>query len=256
MLFSSIVYIGIDPSPGKKSIHYAALSPELDLLARAQGDLNALLTFLSGQHQAVIAIHGPARPNARILTNADQRERYLIPMGKGRPGNMRVAEYTLRQHGLSVFQTPAKAADAPQWMQTAFKLTDKLEKSGYQPWQPGLEHPNRILEVLPELGYRTWLPGQLLPPNSLHGRLQRMLALYDLGLRLPDPMAFFEEITRYRLLQGVLPLDQVLTAPALSALAAAYLAWQAAHQPAALTQVGIPSEGQITIPAALLRDQN
>jgi hypothetical protein len=255
MLFSSIVYIGIDPSPGKKSIHYAALSPELDLLARAHGDLNTLLAFLSGQQQAVIAIHGPARPNARILTNADRREQYLIPLSKGRPGNMRVAEYTLRQHGLPVFQTPAKAADAPQWMQTAFKLTEKLGKSGYQPWQPGADHLNQILEVLPELGYRAWLPGQVLPANSLHGRLQRMLALYDLGLKLPDPMSFFEEITRYRLLQGVLPLDTVLSAPALSAMAAAYLAWQAAHQPADLTQVGIPQEGQITLPAALLRDQ-
>lgn len=252
MLFSPIAYIGVDPTPGKRTIHYAALSPQLELLARGQGNLNAVLAFIGGHQQAVIAIHGPMQPNQQILTDADRREKLLIPMGKGRPGNMRVAEYALRQHHLPVYQTPAKDADAPQWMRTSFKLYAKMQKNGFQPWAAGEDRPFQFLETLPELAYRHWLPGEILPVNTLHGRIQRQLALYDLDLQIPDPMDFFQEITRFRLLQGTLPLDLVYSPATLSALAAAHIAWQTAHQPEALTAVGIPQEGQITLPAGLI----
>ena len=255
MLFASIAYIGVDPAPGKRAIHYAALGPDLELLARGQGDLNTLLTFLSGQQQAVVAIHGPMQPNHQIITDADRREQYLIPMSKGRPGNMRVAEYTLRQHDLPVFQTPAKTADAPQWMQTSFQLYEKLNKAGFQPRQPEQAAPLQYLEVIPELGYRAWLENVLLPANTLLGRLQRQLALYNLGLEIPDPMTFFEEVTRFRILQGTLTQDLVYTPAQLSALAAAYLAWQSQRQPEGLAYVGIPTEGQIALPARLIADQ-
>jgi hypothetical protein len=254
MLFASIAYIGVDPAPGKRTIHYAALGPDLELLARGQGDLNALLTFLSGHQQAVAAIHGPMQPNHQILTDADRREQYLIPMSKGRPGNMRVAEYTLRQHGLPVFQTPAKSADAPQWMQTSFQLYAKLKKAGFQPGQPEQTASLQFLEVLPELGYRAWLESDILPPNTLLGRLQRQLALYELGLQIPDPMTFFEEVTRFRILQGALPQDQIYTPPQLSALAAAYLAWQSQRQPESLAYVGIAKEGLVAVPAMLIAE--
>jgi hypothetical protein len=257
MLFSSIAYIGADLTPGKKSIHYAALGPDLELLARGQGDLKALLTFLSGQQQAVLAIHGPARPNQQILTDAGRREQYLIPMRKGRPGNMRVAEYTLRQQRLPSPQTPAQTADAPQWMRESFKLTKQLEKSGYKAWQPGADHPHQFLEALPEHGFLAWLAddapgGVLLPAGSLHGRMQRQMLLYRLDLPVPDPMNYFEEITRFRILQGATPQDIILPAPALASLAAAFMARQAAREPEFLTLLGIPQEGQIAVPQALL----
>ena len=251
MLFASIAYIGVDPSPGRRAIHYAALGPDLELLARGAGDLNALMTFLGSHQQAVVAVHGPMQPNHQILTNADRREQYLIPMGKGRPGNMRVAEYNLRQHGLPVFQTPASSTDAPLWMQTSFDLYARLQKAGFQPAHPENESSLQFLEVIPELGYHAWLENKILPPNTLLGRLQRQLALYQRGLALPDPMEFFEEITRFRILQGTLPLEQVLSTPQLSVLAAAYLAWQSQQQPEEITYVGIPSEGQIAFPAEL-----
>jgi hypothetical protein len=60
-------------------------------------------------------------------------------------------------------------------------------------------------------------------------------------------MSFFEEITRFRLLQGILPKDIVYSAPAQTALAAAYMAWLAETQPNTLTLVGVPDEGQITL---------
>ena len=252
MLFSKIAYIGVDPAPGKKSIHYAALGAELEILSLGSGDLNALRTFLSGHQAAVVAVHGPNQPNHQILTDAGRREQYLIPLGVGRPGNMRVAEHHLRKHDLPCYQTPDKVDSAPVWMQTSFKLWDCLKKMDYQPATHGSQYPHQSLEVIPELGYRAWLSGTILPAASLHGRMQRQLILYELGLHIPDPMEFFEEITRYRLLQGALPQDPVYSAATLSALAAAFLAWQSHNQPEKLTTHGLPQEGQITLPAALI----
>jgi hypothetical protein len=254
MLFSTIAFIGVDPAPGRKSIHYAALGPDMEILSLGAGDLNAVNTFLSGHQQAVIAVHGPSRPNQQILTDAERREQYLIPLSVGRPGNMRVAEYHLRQRGLPCYQTPAEAGAAQVWMQTGFRLWEGLRKSGCQPWTPEEEHPRQTLEVIPELGYRAWLEGNLLPANTLFGRLQRQMILYERGLQIPDPMDFFEEVTRFRLLHGTVSQDLVYSAGALSALAAAFLAWQARHEPDQLTAVGLPQEGLIHLPASLIQD--
>lgn len=70
------------------------------------------------------------------------------------------------------------------------------------------------------------LSGQeILPRRTLEGRIQRALILYEEGLRIPDPMDFFEEITRHKLMQGILPLENVYLFRQLDALAAAYIAW-------------------------------
>ena len=44
-------------------------------------------------------------------------------------------------------------------------------------------------------------------------------------------MNFFEEVTRFRILQGQLPNDQVYSTAMIAALAAAYLAWQTKNNP-------------------------
>ena len=247
MLFSECSYIGVDLSPGKKNIQYAVIDDQLDLLAMAQGDLNQLLTFLRSQQQAVLAIHGPARPNQGILMDAERREEYLIPMSKGRPGNMRVAEYALRKQQLPTYRTPAQATEAPSWMQTSFKLYSLLPEAGYQPYNPEQPLQRIYMEVIPETCFVAWLEGKILPASTVHGRMQRQLILYEEGLKVADPMTYFEEITRYRILQGILPKDIIYPTNALTALTAAYMGWLAAKQPKSLAMVGIPEEGQIAV---------
>lgn len=251
MLFSGELYIGIDLTRGEKSITYAALDQDLETVTLTQGDYSSLLAFLGGQQKAVLGICGPAQPNAGILVDAESRTRFLIELGKGRPGNMRVAEYQLRQQKLPVYQTPDSASSAPDWMKTSFKLYKHLLKTGYQAYFAGCHADRQMVETLPEAGYSAWLPGEVLSRNSFHGRLQRQLALYDLGVNLPDPMSFFEEITRFKIMQGALPEKIVFSAGMLSALGAAYLAWQTQHQTGEIALVGIRQEGQIAVPACL-----
>lgn len=253
MLFSTDAYIGIDLTQGKKTIYYAALDAKLGLISLAQGDLKSVMTFLAAQHQAVVGIHGPASPNLGILTDAERRNQLPFQFGKGRPGNMRVAEYELRKNQLSVYRTPQQPEDAPGWMQTSFKCYKSLREMEYQPFQVETKASRQFLEVIPENSYQAWAEGTLIPAHTLLGRIQRQLILYDRGVGVGDPMAYFEEITRFRLRQGVLPEDMVYAAPTLAALAAASIAWQAGNEPEKLALLGVPEEGQIATPRKLIR---
>ncbi|MCB2178730.1 DUF429 domain-containing protein [bacterium] len=252
MLFSTDAFIGIDLTQGKKTIYYAALDGKLGLISLAQGDLKSVMTFLASQHQAVVGIHGPARPNMGILTDAERRNQLPFQFGKGRPGNMRVAEYELRQKQLAVYRTPRRDEDAPGWMQTSFKCYQRLREMDYQPFQMGIKASRQFLEVIPEHGYRAWAEGVLIPAHTLAGRIQRQLILYDRGVGVGDPMDFFEEITRFRIRQGVLPEEMVYSAPILAALAAATIAWQTVNEPEQLALLGVAEEGQITVPKKLI----
>ena len=64
-------------------------------------------------------------------------------------------------------------------------------------------------------------------------------------------MNFFEEITRFKLMKGILPTDQVYAADMLDVLAAAYTAWMAANRPDQVSAIGEASEGQIIVPGKL-----
>ena len=84
-----------------------------------------------------------------------------------------------------------------------------------------------------------------LPPfayGTLEGRIQRQLVLSNQELDVPDAMEFFEEITRYKLLHGVLPADNILPQPELDAWMAAYVAWLACHEADKLHVHGSPQE--------------
>ena len=252
MLFSEHTYIGVDLTPGKKNIQYAAIDDNLELLSLSHGDFAQVQTFLRSQQQATLAVHGPSRPNQRILTDAERRDQYLIPLGKGRPGNMRVAEYTLRKRKLPTYRTPSQIEDAPPWMQNSFKFFSMLNEAGFQPYQKEQSLQRKYVEVIPEVSFYAWLDGKALPAKTLHGRMQRQLVLYNLGLKIADPMTYFEEITRFRILQGILPQDLVYSSPTQTALAAAYMAWLVENEPESITLVGIPDEGQIAVLANLI----
>ncbi len=61
-------------------------------------------------------------------------------------------------------------------------------------------------------------------------------------------MDFFLEVTRYKLIQGDLPDQDILPFDELNALAAAQVAWLAAQHPDHLDLIGDPDEGQIALP--------
>jgi hypothetical protein len=90
---------------------------------------------------------------------------------------------------------------------------------------------------------------------TVEGRLQRQLALHERGLRIPDPMEYFEEITRHKLLNGILPQELVYPPEQLDALVAALTAWVASERRAELSRLGHDLEGYISLPVPALKEK-
>ena len=254
MLFNRSIYIGIDPTAGPKAIAYAALDEDLRPMALGQGNLAEVLAFIGGQQEALVGVHAPARLNQGLMADEERRAGFSPPPTPGRWEDLRLAEYELIRRGLEIYQTPGKEKPVKGWMRTGFTLHKRLNELGYKAY-PDEKSKRLVAEVSPEVCYRMWLERKPFPKRSLEGRLQRQLALYDLELDIPDPMRFFEEVTRHRILQGELPDEAIYTSGELQGLAIAYTAWKAANRPDEVSLLGDAAEGRILIPAARLQEK-
>jgi len=253
MLFEQSVFIGIDPTAGKRPLAYAAIDKDLRLLCLDSGDIQDVTAFAGGQEQALVAICGPQRPHQGLMGQEDLRASLRPVPRPGRWGGYRVAEYILNQHKIRMPRTRAQPELCPSWMQVSFDLYRRLANMGYEMYPGGEDASHLMIETYPYAAYAVLLGHLPLPKTGLEGRLQRQLVLYDLGVGVPDPMRIFEEITRYRLMQGKLPLEGLYHARALDALVAAYTAWKAAVKPKGITLVGDATEGQIVLPVEALK---
>lgn len=237
-------YIGIDLASSRSKITWVSLDGHLQPEAVRSGDLDEALAFVGQYAAAAVGVHAPRRLNQGIVTDPDRRAQLALPIRPGRPGEMRVAEYALRLRKLPVYRTPAQPDKAKPWMAAGFSLYRHLEQGDQF----------RVLEVLPEVCFWVWLGKRPLPRGSLEGRLQRQLILYEMGVDIADPMLFFQEITRHRVYQGTLPLDDLYSPNELHALAAAFTAWLAARHPERVSFVGDKGEGEIAVPVAALKN--
>ncbi|MEJ2601126.1 MAG: DUF429 domain-containing protein [Anaerolineales bacterium] len=250
MLFANMTFIGIDPTAGQRPFSYAALDGDLQMLALGQGSMDDVLAFVAGQRQAFVAVNAPTRPNQGLLADPQVRQSLNPPPRPGRWLDFRIAEYLLRQHNISIPQTPAKEQESPNWMQMGFKLYRRLELLDYRPYHVDGAR-RQFMEIYPHASFTMLLGVLPFPKHTLEGRIQRQLILYASKVNVPDAMLFFEEITRYRLLNGILPSEDLFTPGELDALVAAYSAWLAGNQPDQVCLIGDPREGQIVLPGEL-----
>lgn len=126
-------------------------------------------------------------------------------------------------------------------------IKKKIIQSGLKPYLTS-NAPKQWVETNPLECFRS-LSGQT--PQSrrtLGGLIQRALILYDHGVQIDDPMEFFEEITRYHLMAGVMPMELLYSASELDALAAAYITWMLINKPVQVDLTKEKGEGMILIP--------
>jgi hypothetical protein len=109
-------------------------------------------------------------------------------------------------------------------------LKAKSMRAGFHPFSQK-SYPKQWLETNAQDCYQALSGHKLLPRRALEGRLQRSAILYEQGLQITDPIDIFEEITRYKLIQGILPMDKLPSSRELDALVAAYLAWMSLNRP-------------------------
>jgi hypothetical protein len=111
----------------------------------------------------------------------------------------------------------------------ATEIRKPLSALGFKPITK--DASRRWLETDAQRNFLALCEHKLLSGRTLEGRIQRALMLYELGLQIPDPMDFFEEITRYKLMQGELPLENSYSLRELHALMAGCVAWMSVNQP-------------------------
>jgi predicted nuclease with RNAse H fold len=245
------VFLGIDPTSGKKSFTYAVLDKDLRLLALTDGEAEDVLAFVESQPSTVVAINAPSDLNRGLVEKKLKKE--MTAPHQVRGAQMRLCEYELRKHGISVSGTPSHMTSCPSWMQLGFGLYRKLEKMGFSTY-PDLDAPHQLMETHPHACY--CILAETVPQSkpSLEGRLQRQLLLYERGVRIRDSMDFFEEITRHKMMKGIWPVELLYLPEELDALAAAYTAWLAYRKPEQVSLIGDKKEGQIVLPEKELKE--
>ncbi len=230
---------------------YTALDGDLRLQAIGRGSAADVLAYISGQPSAYVAINAPRRPALGLMRQESVRQSLQPPPRPGSWLKYRVAEYQLH---LPILPTPDDINACPGWMKRGFDLFNRLDGLGFSPYLAGGDSVKQSLEVQAYATFCAVLGQAPFPSETLEGRLQRQLALRELGLRLADPMDFFEDVTPHRLLRGSLPLKAIHTPDELDALAAAFTAWLAAQRSPQVTLLGAPEEGQIVVPLPGLLD--
>ncbi len=238
-----VTYLGVVLMAETRTFAYAALGEEWNVLALGGGSLEDAAAYAAGQSAAWVAVHAARRLNLGRVARDDVQPALF----GGRAANLRLSEWQLQQRGLNVPRTPAALKDCPSWMRQGFAFYDQLERLGYVPY-PQVDAPRQYFEVHTGACFAALLR-HVFAPGTLEGRLQRQLMLVEQGVDLPDPMDFFEEVTRHRLLQGILPFEKVYAQGELDALCAAWMAWLAAHTPERLMVVGDAEEGLVYLPA-------
>ena len=251
MLLSKTTYIGIDLSGGRHPCTYAVLDEDCQLIEMSAGEVEEVLAFLGNQQETLVAINAPHCPNLGLVRK--QAEKQNLTSGHLRGVDMRLAEHELRGYGIAVSPTSSRLETCAAWMQTGFDFHGKLGGMGYKIF-PTENASHQWLETHPHAAFCTLLGKLPLPKPTLEGRLQRQLVLYEQAMGIRDPMNFFEEITRHRLLKGVLPIEFIYTPEELDALVAAYTAYTAASQPGKVIWVGNKQEGQIVLPVSELKE--
>ena len=252
MFFTDAVYVGIDTTSGHKAFTYAALDRNLNLVALAEAEMEEMVAFLGGQQSATVAVNSPSHVNVGLVRK--QLESQSLTPHQLRGVDVRQAEYELRQRGIAVSGTGGRMVLCPAWVQVGFALYAKLSKLGFKPY-PAENASHQWLETHPHADFCVLLDGNPLPKPTLEGRLQRELILHERGVGIKDPMDFFEEITRHRLINGILPMELVHSSEQLDALVAAYTAWLAVEKPDELTRLGNAQEGFIALPVAALKEK-
>ncbi|GAP15503.1 hypothetical protein LARV_03292 [Longilinea arvoryzae] len=224
------VFIGIEPGSGHKACAMMVLDEEQHIQAQGCGDLADALAFAAGVSSAVVAINAPAKLN-------DIR-------------GGRAAEKELLAQGAWIYQTPTTLKACPASLRRGLEVHQALAGMGYVPG-PGGDAPRQKFEAPADAAFWSLLGLRPFDQTTLEGRLQRQLVLADAGLPVPDAMDFFEEITRHKLLHGLLPLEDIYRPEELNALMCAHVAWCSVCQPESVKFLGDSGEGSLAIPLAV-----
>ena len=243
----SSIFVGIELQHAWRMYTFAALDANLKLLALRQGRLPEVVAYLAEGEAVIAAISAPRQPNQGRMQRDEIRAALFAPLPGNHSADLRQVEYELLARGLPAPRTPSNAAACPAWMRRGFRLAQELMRSAMRSYPT--QTRRQMIETAPEAVFTSLLGHAPFPSESMEGRIQRQLVLWDNRLPVRDPMVFFEEVTRHKLLRGIMPDQDILPVAKLNALAAAYMAYLTAVHPERVTHYGEPEEGEVYLPS-------
>ena len=242
-------YLGIEITSGRHPFTCAALDADLNLLALTSASLDDLLALVGNLPSARVAVGAPSQLARGGTRKRPAKESALAPSEV-----MRADERELRERGIHVPKTPSSSETISAHIQTGLTLYKRLEKLGARAY-PDDGASLLWLETNAHDCFCALLGLAPMPRRSLEGRIQRQIVLYDAGLQIQEPMDFFEELTRHRLLMGQLPLERIHTPEELDALALAYTSWSTLNRPEEVTRLGSNEDGFLFLPTGDLKEK-
>jgi len=242
MLYQQDIFIGVDVVAGKRSYTTAVLNLSGELLALEACSLEEFLKFTGGYQIVQVAINSPRySPGGKVIKSTFT----LISKDSLGDGSALESQVSTELRKASARRNAAIHAmkKPPARLRNGFRLYDHLSEG-----ISGFVQQGRVIEVNAQVCF-TLLLGRLpLLRSSSEGRIQRQLALIAQGIKLKDPMDYFEELTKYRLLQGLLPHAMLYSGSQLDALVSAFMARLACVDPSSVQQIGDGMGGFVHCP--------
>ncbi len=201
------VYIGIDTTAGNRPITLAVLDSALRVRQIEALPFDAVVEAVLAYPAAVCGIDAPIGRNSGLLADPDYRTRRNLNPHRVRYSNYRVCEFELRRRGIYVYNTPSEELRVASWMQTSWHCMTGCAAAGYV--DAPQRGPRSLFETYPYAIFTVLAGTRPYPKNSIEGRLQRQLILYEEGVDLFDPMRVLEEWTRHHLRAGRLNMEGI-----------------------------------------------
>ncbi len=252
MDLSQTRFIGIDLGGTRGSFTCAILDENRRIQFRGEVTQEDWLAKLGECPIAIAAITSPTNLNEGVMADKAKRSQLTVPPPPKKYSSMRQCEYELLTRGFSTTRMADRYESCSPALQRALRFASNLAAQGFQRWPaPGAER--QLMEVHADAAFGQLLGAKLNPVKTLEGRIQRQLLLQEEHLNVRDPMIFFEEITRHKMLIGQMPAGILISPVELNALIAAYTAWSAYTNPTGVTRLGDVNEGHIILPSPTRR---
>lgn len=254
MVSERTVFLGIDPGSGREGMTYVALDAEKRVLAIGGGKIQDVLAFAAGQLDALAAVNCLIKP-LKEPPSMEVQQRLFPEFADDLFGRLRkeAAERLEASSGGGMSGQVEK--DSRGARQRSEILVQQLKELGYRAF-PDEDQKRQWLRFSAQAAFLSLCGGRLFESRSLEGRLQRQLILFEEKLPLKDPMDFFEEVTRRRLLLGRLPYEMIYASGELNALVGAYTAWLAVFEEQRVSREEDGSEGGWVLPLPPVSAEN
>ncbi len=253
-MFEKHVFVGIDPTAGKRAANIAILDSELRTIYEESLPMTEVAAQIDKYPKVICALDAPLGPNIGLLADPEIRADYgLDPKGETWM-DFKVSEYLLRQHGIKLYNTPRDPEKVPSWMLAGWKLVSELRELGFVNYHPeDTRSARQLFEVHPHASYAVLLGVLPRKKDTLEGRMQRQLLLFQEQIDVADPLRMFDDITRHHMLKGDWQIEGLHTHDELDALIGAVTAYYASEKRDEISLVGDRNEGAIVVPSGRLR---